>query len=320
MTLSIYQHKFTHLRVNMSGGKASPHKICMLLALLDLARSGSLRFNKVEYGPALLERYRHFFNVVRGPSDHPNPYFPFFHMAGKLQDRSESFWHLIPIPGRESELASMTTVTSASDITRNISHAELDPELFMLLQDEESIEALSQTMAQHWFGRGLQELTQVVALCTSISIYEHRIRAGLITKDLAPQPESIRDPAFRRVVTQIYDYRCAATGLRFLLPSGVAMVEAAHIRPFSESRDDDPCNGLALTPNMHWAMDRFLISPGPDLKWHVSDLLDDRIKDNEILLSLRGKPLFLPNDLRMVPKRDVLEWRLNRLKATQGDY
>lgn len=320
MTLSIYQKKFTHLRVNSSGGKASPHKICMLLALLDLARGDALKANKIEYGPTLLERYRHFFNAVRGPSDHPNPYFPFFHLAGKLQDRSESFWHLIPIPGRESELESMTTVTSASDITRNISHAELDPELFMLLHDEESIEALSQTMAQHWFGRGLKELTQVVALCTSISRYEHRIRAGLITKDLAPQPESIRDPAFRRVVTQIYDYRCAATGLRFLLPSGVAMVEAAHIHPFSESRDDDPCNGLALTPNMHWAMDRFLISPGPDLKWHVSDLLDDRIKDNEILLSLRGKPLFLPNDLRMVPKRDALEWRLNRLKAIQRDY
>jgi len=320
MTLSIYQQKFTHLRVNSSGGKASPHKICMLLALLDLAQGGALKVNKIEYGPALLERYRHFFDTVRGPSDHPNPYFPFFHLAGKLRDKSDSFWHLIPILGRESELASMTTVTSASDITRNICHAELDPELFMLLHDEESIEALSQTMAQHWFGRGLQELTQVVALCTSISRYEHRIRTGLITKDLAPQPESIRDPAFRRVVTQIYDYRCAATGLRFLLPSGVAMVEAAHIHPFSESRDDDPCNGLALTPNMHWAMDRFLISPGPDLKWHVSDLLDDRIKDNEILLSLRGKPLFLPNDLRMVPKRDALEWRLNRLNTLKRDY
>ena len=319
MTLALYQQKFTRLRVNMSGGKASPHKICMLLALLDLARGGSLEANKVGYGPALLERYRNFFDAVRGPSDHPNPYFPFFHLAGKLQDKSDSFWHLIPIQGRESELASMTTVTSATDITRNISHAELDPELFTLLNDEESIDVLSQTMAQHWFGRGLQELTQVVALCTDISRYEHRIRTGLITPDLNTQPESIRSPAFRRVVTQIYDYRCAATGLRFLLPSGVAMVEAAHIHPFSESQDDDPCNGLALTPNMHWAMDRFLISPGPDLKWHVSDLLDDRIKDNEILLSLLGKPLFLPTDLRMIPKRNALEWRLDRLKAIQRD-
>jgi len=319
MTLALYQQKFTRLRVNMSGGKASPHKICMLLALLDLARGGSLKTNKIEYGPTLLERYRHFFDAVRGPSDHPNPYFPFFHLAGKLQDKSDSFWHRIPLPGREAELASMTTVTSDSDITRNISHIELDQELFTLLNDEESINALSQTIAQHWFGRGLQELTQVVTLCTNISRYEHQIRTGLVTPNLAPQPESVRNPAFRRVVTQLYDYRCAATGLRFLLPSGVAMVEAAHIHPFSESQDDDPCNGLALTPNMHWAMDRYLISPGPDLKWHVSDLLDDRIADNEILIRLRGKPLFLPTDLRMVPKRDALEWRLNQIKNYQRE-
>ena len=52
MTLALYQQKFTRLRVNMSGGKASPHKICMLLALLDLARGGSLKANKVEYDPA----------------------------------------------------------------------------------------------------------------------------------------------------------------------------------------------------------------------------------------------------------------------------
>jgi putative restriction endonuclease len=236
----------------MSGGKASPHKICMLLALLDLARGGALKANKIEYGPALLERYRHFFDAVRDPSDHPNPYFPFFHLAGKLQDKSDSFWHLIPIPGRETELASMTTVTSASDITLNIAYAELDPELFALLNDEESIEALSQTIAQHWFGRGLQELTQVVTLCANISRYEHRIRTGLVTTDSNPQPENIRNPAFRRVVTQIYDYRCAATGLRFLLPSGVAMVEAAHIHPFSESQDDDPCNGLMFSTGVLW--------------------------------------------------------------------
>ena len=29
------------------------------------------------------------------------------------------------------------------------------------------------------------------------------------------------------------------------------MVEAAHIHPFVEAGDDDPRNGIALTPNMH---------------------------------------------------------------------
>jgi putative restriction endonuclease len=59
----------------------------------------------------------------------------------------------------------------------------------------------------------------------------------------AAAPLYVRDPAFRRVVTELYDYRCAATGLRVILPARDAMVEAAHIHPFSEAGDDDPRNG-----------------------------------------------------------------------------
>jgi putative restriction endonuclease len=110
----------------------------------------------------------------------------------------------------------------------------------------------------------------------------------------------------------MYDYRCAATGLRLLL-NDIAMVEAAHIRPFSDSGDDDPRNGLALTPDMHWAMDAFLISPGPDYMWHVTRQLDTRIPDHKILTDLDGKALFLPREQRMYPRRDVLEWRLGQL-------
>lgn len=123
----------------------------------------------------------------------------------------------------------------------------------------------------------------------------------------------MRDPAFRRVVTQVYDYRCAATGVRILLPTGEAMVEAAHIHPFSEAGDDDPRNGLALTPNMHWAMDKYLIAPGPDLCWHVSPSLDNRIPDFNQLTSLAGRQLILPKEPRFFPKRESLAWRLQRL-------
>jgi putative restriction endonuclease len=37
-----------------------------------------------------------------------------------------------------------------------------------------------------------------------------------------------------------------------------------HLHPFAEAGDDDPRNGIALTPDMHWAMDRHLIAPGPE--------------------------------------------------------
>jgi putative restriction endonuclease len=319
MNLRAYQEKFINLRVNMTRGNASPHKICMLLALLDLAQSGGLTKNIIEFGPALLERYKNFFQSVSGPTDHLNPYFPFFHLSGKLKDGSASFWHLVPSQGKENILNGFKTVTKASDITDNVDHAMLDPELFELLQDKKSIDALGQTIATHWFDRGLEELKLVMSKSNEVSQYEKLIRSGAPLPNNATTPDYVRSPAFRRVVTQLYDYRCAATGLRFLLATGEAMVEAAHIHPFHEAGDDDPCNGLALTPNMHWAMDRNLISPGPDLKWHVSSLVDERIADNAVLINLKNKPLILPADLRMAPKREVLEWRLERLREYQGN-
>ena len=78
MSVETYQQKFARLNVNVAGGRASPHKICMLLAVLDLARSGGLTENRIFYAPPLLERYARFFDAVRSPTDHRNPYFPFF--------------------------------------------------------------------------------------------------------------------------------------------------------------------------------------------------------------------------------------------------
>lgn len=309
MSLDAYRKKLTLLKTN----RTSPHKICMLLAVLDLARSGALHDNRIEYSPSLLERYVRYFSAVRTARDHPNPYFPFFHLKGRLTNGDASFWHAVPLPGRETVLDAMTTARKARDITENISHIELDPELFQLLQKSSNIEELADTLAKRWFDRELGDLHAVVDQGKQISRYERRLRQP--DPDVATEPdppEYVRSPAFRRVVTEIYDYRCAATGLRLLL-NDMAMVEAAHIRPFSDSGDDDPRNGLALTPDMHWAMDAFLIAPGPDYKWHVTSQLDSRIPDHKIITSLDGKPLFLPREQKMYPRQDVLEWRLAQL-------
>lgn len=98
-----------------------------------------------------------------------------------------------------------------------------------------------------------------------------------------------------------------------ILPGDLVMVEAAHLIPFSESQDDDPRNGIALTPDFHWAVDHNLIAPGPDLKWHVSKVIDNRIADNAVLLDLEGRDIILPKDERFRPRKDALEWRMEGL-------
>ena len=55
-----------------------------------------LECNEIRFDPALLERYAKLFAAVRGDTDHPNPYFPYLHL------QSEGFWHLQPLPGRET--------------------------------------------------------------------------------------------------------------------------------------------------------------------------------------------------------------------------
>jgi len=316
MSVEAYCEKFARLNVNVQGGRASPHKICMLLAVLDLARSGALQENRIFYSPPLLERYARYFDAVRGPSDHSNPYFPYFHLQGRLRGGDDSFWHLHPLPGRESVLAAMGSARSNAAIADNVAFASLDNELFDLLKSEENIDRLADSLSTAWFDRGLGELRAVVARSSEVSRYEHRLRAGpALLARTPPPPAYVRDPAFRRVVTQLYDYRCAATGIRLVLPDGTAMVEAAHIHPFSEAQDDDPRNGLALTPNMHWAMDQDLIAPGPDFNWYVSPRLDRRVLDYRMLLDLQGQPLFLPAETRMYPKREALEWRVARLRS-----
>jgi putative restriction endonuclease len=281
--------------------------------MVELVKAGGLEENKIYLNPELVERYTGFFKFASMNDERPNPHYPFFYLRGKLANNEPSFWHLHPIHGRELLIESLA-VSKASDVSNNIEFASLDSELFDLLQHLENIERFEESLTRYWFDRGHADLSFVVKDSGAISNYERKIRKGELGKIRSGDADAVRTPAFRRLVTQIYDYRCAATGIRILLPSGEAMVEAAHIHPFSEAGDDDPRNGLALTPNMHWAMDRNLIAPGPDRLWHVSRVLDKRTPDFQFLTNLEGMPLFLPSELRFSPKEESLIWRFERLR------
>ncbi|MDF1822641.1 MAG: HNH endonuclease [Alcanivoracaceae bacterium] len=304
---SKYVEAFQSLNVNKVGG-ISPHKMCMLLAVLDLFDSDPEHPNRIEYSPKLLDRYSVFFNAVKGEGDHPNPYFPFFHM------RKEGFWILHPKEGKADSLSSLSTVRSSRQLTDIVAYASLDPSLFRLLKIEESRAVLTKAIVNYWFDRQSEELRLMVDMGKQVNRYEQSLRGLNVEKDLREIPPAyVRDRAFRRVVLEAYDYRCAATATRIILPDESIMVQAAHIEPFSVSGNDDPRNGLALTPDMHWAMDKHVIAPGPDFKWHVSSQVDRRHPENELLSRLHGTDLILPREQRLWPKQEYLEWRKKNL-------
>jgi putative restriction endonuclease len=303
--LEYYVSKFKALNVNRSGGHASPHKPSMLLAVLELAESGHLLDNKIPFDDVLLTRYAAYFEIVRSERDHLNPWMPYFHL------RKDGFWHHVPLPGREAILVSKDSARQRKDVVENIDHVHLDAELHGLMRNADQRHLLRELLVLYWFP---DHQVQLFELARVAAEEEQILNEPLKHLRDASNLQPSRSAAFRRIVTEAYGFRCAATGWRVVLPDYSVLVEAAHIIPFSETQDDRPQNGIALTPNFHWAMDRSILAPGPDLKWHVSKSLDDRIADNEPLVAINGSALILPKDPRFRPDPDALEWRLTQLR------
>ena len=86
--------------------------------------------------------------------------------------------------------------------------------------------------------------------------------------------------AFRVLVTDAYQRRCAITG-EHTLP----MLEAAHILPFSEKRPNLVSNGLLLRADFHELFDLGLVTVTPELRVEVSPPNPRRMVQRQSLLS-----------------------------------
>lgn len=288
----------------------------MLLAVLSLADNGQLPENRIVYGLELLELFRRFFVAVRGPTDRCTPYNPFFYL------RREQFWHLHPQAGQTAALATMRNPGGVGMLMATVAYASLDEGLFELISQPACREALRMAIIDRYFSA---QRKAVLAICGEerdigrVRETWEREQYQVGRGEAGGAPENVRSAAFARTVRQAYDYRCAACGVRFLYDD-ITVIDAAHLIPFSESRDDSPQNGIALCKNHHWLMDSWLISPGPGPRkaydhpqWYVRKGLDDRIEGQRELLELKNRPVILPGDARLIPKPEALDRRMQLL-------
>lgn len=142
------------------------------------------------------------------------------------------------------------------------------------------------------------DATAILLLDAAREERQRRIEEVLVSR-------KIRDAAFRRLVGQVYDYRCAATGLRIVAPGGWPEVQAAHVWSVADGGPDTIRNGLALSGTAHWLFDRHMISVSEDYGLLVRE---DMIPRNFSLLFERQKGrLMLPEDKRLWPRPEYLE-------------
>ncbi len=310
-----YAKKFRALRVHKQGETISPHKPCMLLAVVDVAERGDLAKNEIRVHDApaladmtLIDSFRRYMKAAKpeSPAKIANPL---------LRLKSEGFWHLSPRHGGATGFDKLPR--NGGDDYRylrdNVEFIHLDRDLHELLMDEGTRSTIRECLIDHWFPECREEMYAAVVAGREQFEYEQQLEDPSSPLTQEPQKE-IRKPVFRRRVLHAYGYSCAATGLRFLeLDVFPSLLDAAHIRPFADSHDDRTVNGIALQPTYHRAMDQFLIAPGPDLKWHVSNSLDDRINGHQELKKIDGESLIAPVEKRDLPDKHALQWRLERL-------
>jgi putative restriction endonuclease len=92
-----------------------------------------------------------------------------------------------------------------------------------------------------------------------------------------------------------------------------SIVDAAHIHEFSDSRNNEPCNGLALSKNAHWQFDRGLWSISDDYRVVVNreKFIEEGVPGQK-LADFDGRRLFLPSDPKYWPDQAHLGWHRRR--------
>lgn len=109
--------------------------------------------------------------------------------------------------------------------------------------------------------------------------------------------------AFRVLVTDVYERRCAVTGEKAL-----PVLQAAHIRPVTKEGPHRVDNGLLLRADIHALFDQGYVTVTRDHRFLVSRRLKTDFDNGEPYYPLSGNRIWLPGRAEDQPSRAFLEW------------
>jgi putative restriction endonuclease len=318
-SIESYIRLFANLNTDKSAGRwpdhvrnRAPQKPILLLSVLDLFELGEMDSNLIRISENLLDLFdRYWVRVL--PFVRPSTLaMPFVRME------NEGFWHIAR--RKEGESLFGRSERSVAQLRERVFGAYLDKALYQHLQVETN--------------RGLLRSVLVGDRYFSIEARESLLRQGFVNREafiyseeLLKNPEDpkvrealleeeympVRDQGFRRAVVKAYDHRCSMCGIRVRTLDGHTAVEAAHIVPWSETRDDRPTNGLALCRTCHWTFDERLLSVSRYYTVIASRQLNVLNNLPGYLTSLEGSTIFLPSQESYRPDLDSLEWHRKHL-------
>jgi len=303
------KRKMSRLRVDRNPhrytvGKA-PHKPVLLLSLMILDKNDRVDLTNIKPDLNLRETW----GSLWGCLDYPKPgpiHLPMYHM------KSDGFWIVELKKGVGPHQP--RSVGTLVDMTDRIA---LKTEFIDLIEEDRTRnEIINSILNGGYFSDAeIRRLREFIKRANGSFRYEERLNQ-LVKEEFRMELDHVlvprRDPAFRRAVLGAYDERCAVCEMRLMTASGISVVDAAHILPFSRFHNDDIRNGLSLCKLHHWLFDHGLLTVDNRYRVRVSNSIEDE-QPKGAVTDIDRKELLLPEDAEKYPSHIALEWHRNEI-------
>jgi putative restriction endonuclease len=322
--LKTYIEQFMHLR-RASGpvwGEATrrkaPHKPILIMAVLDLVARGVVTTPVLDVTGDLVELndlFNLYWRRVVPVGQTSSIAFPFSRL------HNEPFWKLIAKPEHCVSDPVVTRTTTVSYLRTYALGAQIDEELFAIMRAESGRTALREALLQSCFSTEAQQVLREQAAINQGAfdyerLLEQQAHQPLVKEVLESNnyKPAVRDQGFRRMVVTTYDHRCALCGIRIVTPEGHTVVEAAHIIPWCESRNDDLRNGMALCRLCHWGFDEGMLGVSGNYQVITASSIGLTPNFAGPLQTLSGRAIIPPQDAALWPAQEYLGEHRHRWK------
>lgn len=144
-----YLEAFGKLRTTNRFGKRAVYKAVLLLVVIEMFEDGTLTDNEIKYDNELKKRFSNMLGRVlhETAAFFPDAFEPFW----SLQE--ESFWHIVPIRGKEFIIEIMANERirpSEEKLETCVSYAELDENLYFLMTMSSGRSSLKKVLLENY--------------------------------------------------------------------------------------------------------------------------------------------------------------------------
>jgi len=267
-------------------GKA-PHKPILLLAVLAGFEKGYLWGKEVPISEVLLTSFHDYWKLLVDTGNDANFSLPFFHLGSE----KSGIWQLKPWGNKEIPVTKSNSIKSFRALRETVECAILSDELAQALQNPVSRNEIKLTLLEKYFPGKYFNLYKAPVLYSEViqkemlfdpeENYARKVIKIFKALNQSEREEELilRSHIFRKNVLKIYDGRCAISGMKLEFGKNITMVDACHIIRFADAQGDTISNGIALSPTLHRAFDRGLVSVSDDYRVLVHPCLTDHFPD-----------------------------------------